>query len=350
MAVNGEISSWAEVLSGVPQGSVLGPLLFVVYINDLPEEISTMVRMFADDTKIFVDVSNEVNRDALQDDIMRLSKWAKKWQLSFNVKKCKVMHIGVKNPNHEYTMEHDGKDRVLEITQVERDLGVHVDHKLKFSTHTEIQTNKANKILGLIRRSFTQLEAKSMCMLYKSLIRPLLEYGHSITYPRYEKDKKLIEGVQRRATKMITELKDKDYPDRLKELKLPTMHFRRDRGDVIECYKFTHGLYDSEVPFRMDNDTTRRGHSLKIKKVRADKEVRRHFFGNRVVNLWNSLPEKLVTAPSVNSFKNRLDKLWNEHLYNLEPIPICRIHYFEESEDEEVVETDVQANGLPDVV
>ena len=153
------------------------------------------------------------------------------------------MHIGGNNPRQDYTIEHDEIDSILEKTEVERDLGVHVDQKLKFSTHTEIQTNKANKILRLIRCSYTQLDPKSMCMLYKSLTRPLLEYGHSITYPRYEKDKKLIEGVQHRATKMIPELKDKDYIDRLKALKLPSMHYRRDRGDVIECYKFTHGLY-----------------------------------------------------------------------------------------------------------
>ena len=105
-----------------------------------------------------------------------------------------------------------------------------------------------------------------MCMLYKSLIRPLLEYGHSITYPRYENDKKLIEGVQHRATKMIPELKDKNYIDRLKALKLPSMHYRRDRGDVIECYKFIHRLYKPETQFTIDDDTTRRGHSLKLKK------------------------------------------------------------------------------------
>ena len=135
---------------------------------------------------------------------------------------------------------------------MESNLRVHVDHKLKFSTHTELQTNKANKILGLIRRSYTQLDPKSMCMLYKPQIRPILEYGHSITYPRFEKDKKLIEGVQHRATQMNTELKDKDCTDRLKA--------RRDHGDVIECYKFTHGLYKSKTPFAIDNDTTRRGH------------------------------------------------------------------------------------------
>ena len=147
VAVYGVALSWADVLSGVPQESVLGPLLFVVYINDLPEEIDTMVRMFADDTKIFVDASSKANRIALQEDIIRLINWAKKWQLSFIVEKCQKMHIGGNNPRQDYTMEHDEIDSILEKTEVERDLGVCVDQKLKCSTRTEIQTNKANKIL-----------------------------------------------------------------------------------------------------------------------------------------------------------------------------------------------------------
>ena len=106
----------------------------------------------------------------------------------------------------------------LEKTSIEKDLGVNVDNELKFSNHTEMQVNKGNKIIGLICRSFTYLDRNSMLTMYKTLVRPLLEYGHTIMYPRYEKDKKLIEGVQRRATKMVQELKDKEYPDRLKHL------------------------------------------------------------------------------------------------------------------------------------
>ena len=336
VAVSGEESGWSEVLSGVPQGSVLGPLLFVVYINDLPEEVHTTVRMFADDTKVFVDVSEPEKVRELQEDIERLDVWAKKWQMTFNATKCKVMHIGKKNPCTQYKMTQNGEEVTLERTSVEKDLGVHVDDQLKFSQHTEIKVNKANKLLGMIRRSYTHLDKDSMTTLYQSLIRPLLEYGHTITYPRYEKDRKLIEGVQRRATKMVPELKNSNYVDRLKAMKLPSMHYRRDRGDMIECYKFTHDLYKSSPPFDMDHDHSRRGHSLKFKKRRVKTSVRQHFFSERVVNHWNQLPEEVVTSPTLNTFKNRLDKHWQCYYYSLESLPTRRLIYKDDVEDDEM--------------
>jgi len=330
VAVNGEESSWSNVLSGVPQGSVLGPLLFVIYINDLPEQVHTMVRMFADDTKVFADASARGAVQEIQEDIIRLDNWAKEWQLTFNAKKCKVMYVGKKNPCHEYKMEQEGVQIELERTRVEKDLGVHIDDQLKFSDHTEIQVNKANKLLGLIRRSYTYLDKDCITTLYKTLIRPLLEYGHCITYPRFEKDRKLVEGVQRRATKMIPELRDMEYPDRLQALKLPSMQYRRERGDMIESYKFTHQKYKSDYPFIDGSESNSRGNSLRFKKSHVRTKIRQHFFSHRVINLWNSLPDEVVTAPTINTFKNRLDRHWRHFTYNLEPLPTSRMHYTED--------------------
>jgi hypothetical protein len=324
VVINGEESSWADVLSGVPQGSVIGPLLFVIYINDLPEEVHTTVKIFADDTKLFTDISRDQMAQELQNDIHRLDKWAEKWQLKFNADKCKVMHIGQKNQQRSYDMKKRGEMIELEKTIMEKDLGVNIDNQLKFSNHIEMQVNKGNKLLGLIRRSFTYLDRNSMLTMYKTLVRPLIEYGHAIIYPRYEKDKKLIEGVQRRATKIIKELKDKEYPDRLNALKLPSLQYRRDRGDMIETYKFTHGNYTSTYPFINDEDNSRRGHSFKLKKGRFYTNVRKHFFSERVVNLWNALPDQIVDAPTINTFKNRLDRHWNKYLYSLDSIPTTR--------------------------
>ena len=124
------------------------------------------------------------------------------------------MHIGLKNPKNDYVMVRNVEEIELESIILEKDLGVNMDNKLKFDRHTEIQVNKANKMLGMIRRAYTYLDTDSMNTLYKSIIRPLLEYGHVIAYPRYEKDCKLIEGVQKRATKMVPELKNLEYTDR----------------------------------------------------------------------------------------------------------------------------------------
>ena len=322
--VNGEESKWADVLSGVPQGSVLGPVLFVCYINDLPDEIHTNVKLFADDTKIYADVSKKNGSEELQEDITRLDEWASKWQLSFNSSKCKVMHIGNKNPQKSYNMRQDSKTVEIEKTEMEKDIGVHVDNDLKFDKHVEIQCGKANKILGMIRRAFTYIDTNSMKHLYTALIRPILEYGHAVTYPRFKKSEILLENVQHRATKMVPELKDLDYEDRLDRMDLQSLYYRRDRGDMVECYKMTHGSYDIKPILKLDPDITRRGHSYKLRIVGSQKEVRHHFFSIRVVKKWNSLPESVVNAPSLNSFKSRLDKLWNIYKYSQMPPPPCK--------------------------
>eukprot|EP00794_Sanderia_malayensis_P002671 gene2671-3090_t len=314
--VNGEVSRWADVLSGVPQGSVLGPVLFVCYINDLLDEIHTHVKLFADDTKVYADVSKSIKSQELQGDIARLDEWERKWQLAFNSSKCKVMHMGNKKTQQSYYMEVDNKSVELKKTELKKDIGVHVDNKLKFDRHVEIQFNKANKILGLIRRAFTFIDLDRMKKLYTSLIHPILEYGHAITYPRYRKSEKLLENIQHRATKMIPDLKNLEYEDRLKAMDLQSLYYRRDRGDMIECYKMTHGQYHIKQILKLDEDKTRRGHEFKLKVSACNKELRHHFFILRVVTKWNSLPEEVVTAPSLYSFKNRLDKYWKHVKFN----------------------------------
>ena len=318
--VNGEVSSWSNVLSGVPQGSVLGPLLFVLFINDLPEVIQTLVRIFADDTKLFTNTIDPASYELLQDDVNRLTKWAEKWNLVFNTDKCCVLHLGRHNPKRQYKMVVDNVEYILQETELEKDLGINVDPRLSFTKHIEIQTNKANKILGIIRRSFTYLDQDIVLSLYKTLIRPIIEYGHAITYPRYVKDQRLIESVQRRATKLIPMLKEFPYEERLKALKLPSMFYRRDRGDMIECFKYTHDLYKCEAPFIVQTNNTR-GHSYKLYKAGANSSLRRHFFNHRVINRWNGLPEGVVNAVSLNDFKKKLDAHWSEYTYIQSPVP-----------------------------
>ena len=213
-------------------------------------------------------------------------------------------------------MVQDGKNVALKSTAVEKDLGVHVDTLLKFDKHAELQANKANKLLGMIRRAFTHIDKDNMSMLYKSLVRPHLEYGHAIAYPRLKKSELILESIQRRATRIIPELKGLEYEDRLKALDLPSLYYRRDRGDMIECYKMTHGYYDTDQILKLDNsDRNLRGHSLKLQMTQSTKNVRHHFFSIRVVNKWNALPEDVVSAPSLNAFKNQLDNNWKHLKY-----------------------------------
>ena len=317
VVLNGSESSWGDVLSGIPQGSVLGPFLFVCFVNDLPEAVHSACYLFADDTKLFARVPGDSH--TLQEDLDRLQLWSDLWQLRFNASKCKVMHIGKQDTPAEYHMKSGSEEVILESCDVEKDLGVNVDSDLKFSYHVSTQTEKANKLLGLIRRGFTVLDRISLPALYKSIIRPHLEYGNVVWHPRLKGDEKQLENVQRRATKLIPELANMDYEERLRQLKLPSLYYRRARGDMIECYKYLHGIYDVQNTQSLlpeEASTSTRGHSHKLKKPFARRAVRANFFSVRVVNAWNSLPDSVVAAPTLNSFKSRLDKVWSSFMYS----------------------------------
>ena len=155
VVVNDSRSSWADVTSGIPQGSVLGPMLFIIYINDMPTSVLSSIYLFADDAKVYRNISSNDDPPTLQHDLQQLEKWSERWQLRFNSNKCKVMHLGRQNPRQNYTMG----GTTLATTTSEKDLGVYVDTELTFEKHIETVVNQANRMLGLIRRSYTYLDS-----------------------------------------------------------------------------------------------------------------------------------------------------------------------------------------------
>ena len=165
--VDCEISNWKSVLSGVPQASVLGPILFLIYTNDLEDDISSKVLKFADDTKEF----RKVTKQSLQDDLNKLVKWSEKWQMLFNFGKCKCIYIGHGNMDEEYKIG----DAVLGRTTQEKDLGVTFSADMKVSEQCRVAASKRNQILGLIRRTLTYKEKQLIVPLYKAIVRPHLE-------------------------------------------------------------------------------------------------------------------------------------------------------------------------------
>ena len=317
VSVNGSKSTWEQVVSGVPQGSVLGPILFVLYINDLPKSVQSNIKLFADDTKLFRRVQGIEDCHALQDDIDSLENWSKNWLLKFHPQKCKVLRLGKHQQTFEYTMkDREGNPLILETTEVEKDLGVQIDSKLSFKTHITAAAKKGNMIVGLIRRSFSFLDLNTFPLLYRSLVRPHLEYANTIWAPRLKADKFLIEQVQHRATKMVPGLGDLPYEERLRRLKLPSLAHRRLRGDVIEMYKYTHGKYNVDTSWlQLKKHHLTRGHPLQLEKQHCNLEVRSNVFSQRAVQSWNSLPEEVACAPSLNAFKARVDKFWADHKY-----------------------------------
>ena len=308
VSIDGELSDWVYVKSGIPQGSVLGPILFVVFINDMPRVINNCCKLFADDAKIYSAIHSEDDTVSLQNDINSLVEWSTLWQLPFNIEKCKCMHVGRKSTAHSYQMN----DHILENVNEEKDLGVIIDNRLKFHTHTSAAIKKANSILGLIKRSFATLDEDILPLLFTSMVRPHLEYGNIIWGPHFVGDIKAVERVQKRATRMIPSLKNLSYRKRLEILNLPSLSYRRKRGSMIMIFKIMTKKLNISLDhfFSLSNFKTR-GHVYKIlKNQRATKQVRCHSFSIRSVSDWNRLPSDVVLAESVNQFKNKLDEHW----------------------------------------
>lgn len=310
--VNNVMSSKQSVASGVPQGSVLGPVLFVIYINDLPEVTDSPANMFADDTKTYEKIKQVLDSDKLQNSIISLQGWGGTWQMGYNLIKCKHMRLnGNILPPNQYSMrDANGHQHSIETVSVEKDLGVNVDNNLNFETHIDNITKTAYRVLGTIKRTIKYMDKISFLTLYKSLVRSHLEYAQEVWSPKRITDKRKLENVQRRATRLLPQLRGFTYYDRLVWLGLPTLEHRRLRGDMITLFKITHGYIRTNLSIPYSTNRRTRGHPFKLESERKTSRVGRQFFTSRVVKEWNKLPEAVVSAPSVNSFKSRLDDYW----------------------------------------
>ena len=218
------------------------------------------------------------------------------------------MHIGYHNDKHIYQMG-SGESR-MDLNQVtsEKDLGITFQDDLQFTKHLSDKVKKANSILGLIHRSFQHIDNEMFMHLYKALVRPHVEYASSVWSPFKLRDIKLIEGVQRRATRLSRDLRNEPYNIRLTTLGLPTLQFRRERADMLQVFKILNGYedIDSSRLFTLSS-TGLRGHSLKLFKERSRLLLRKQTFTQHVVDSWNNLPENVVNAPSINVFKSRFN-------------------------------------------
>jgi hypothetical protein len=306
VGINKIYSRWQNVVSGVPQGSVLGPLLFVIYINDLDCNIVSKLCKFADDTKLGRSVKNVVEVDKLREDLNRIYQWSVDWQMLFNVDKCTVMHMGRTNLKNDYSLG----GNVLKKIEQEKDLGVMINFNGKQSEQCLIAAKKANTVLGMIKRNISFKSKENMVRLYKALVRPRLEYCIQAWCPYLRKDIELLESVQRRATKQIEGYWNLRYEDRLKRTKLISLEKRRVRGDLIQVFKILKGFdkVDYRDYFEISQENRTRGHSLKLVKKRSKSDIRKYFFTQRIIEGWNKLPQYVVDADSINCFKNRLDE------------------------------------------
>ena len=308
VVLNGTFSEWMAVLSGVPQGSVLGPLLFIIFINDLDEKITggVMASKFADDTNVRRTVTTEEERAELQEALLKLERWANMWGMEFNVSKCKLSDaLRAEQPQAHYTM----KGRLLEKTEEERDLGVVTTANAKPGAQCAKVAHTAQAVLGQISRDFHFRDKDIFLGLYKQYIQPHLKFSIQAWAPWCQKDKELLENVQKRAVRMISGLKSEDYEDRLKELGLTSLEERRHRADMALVHSVMHGHSDvnvddwfqkADISARATRVTTG---ALNVRPRYGQLEVRKHSFTVRVTTNWNSVPRELKQKTSAHSFK-----------------------------------------------
>ena len=235
-----------------------------------------------------------------------LQYWAEKWQMEFNVDKCEVIHFGKNNRNMEYT----ANGKILGSVDEQMDLGVHVHRSLKVATQVDRVVKKAYGVLAFIGRGIEFRSHEVMLQLYKTLVRPNLEYCVQFWSPHYRKDVEALERVQRRFTRMLPGMEGKSYEERLIDLKLFSLERRRLRGDLIETYKMVRGLdrVDSESLLPLMGTMSTRGHNFKLRGNRYRTEVRGMFFTQRVVRPWNALPAAVVNSATLWAFKRLLDE------------------------------------------
>ena len=306
--IKGKGSNWVDVLSGVPQGSVLGPLLFLIYINDIDDCATTIdkLRKFADDTKLGHCINSGNDKEKLQQALDRIVEWGNKWKMEYNVGKCKVLHIGQSNPCHGYYMN----GTALKEVENEKDLGIWYSKNLKPSLHCLEAARIAKGILYQIARNFHFRDKKVFLDLYKKHVRVHLEYASPAWSPFRIGDIEVLEKVQQKFVNMVSGLNGTTYEQKLSELDLPTLAERRLRFDMIQTFKIIKGIdkVDANNFFRYNQqERTRNNHPLNLIQRHSKTDTCKNFFSSRVIQHWNNLPAHVKNSENLEQFKCRLD-------------------------------------------
>ena len=299
VVVNGVKSDWAPVLSGVPQGTVLGPLLFSLYINDISSDIESEIRLFADDCVCYREIKDKKDTMKLQRDIDRLGSWARKWGMRFQPVKCNMMQLTrkrIKKIHASYTLEGTNLENVESIKY----LGVTITSDLRWNTHVSNVCTKANRTLGFLRRNLHSCPQEVKEAAYKGLVRPVLDYGSSVWDPPGVVLQEELESVQKRAARFVTGNYDYETGSMtgiLGQLKWESLKKRRKDNRLILLYKGLKGK--ASVPTDDLIPKTRRcrnQHSMAFQTPIANTDVYKGSFFPQTIRDWNALPDSLISS------------------------------------------------------
>ena len=312
VVVDGESSDWIPVTSGVPQGTVLGPLLFLSFINDLPCGISSNIRLFADDCLLYRPISNTDDTKVLQNDLDTLHRWSQRWQMKFNVEKCNSMTFTLRRGPIKANY-HMGTSLLSVVTETTY-LGLTLTCKMSWSKHISGATARANRILGLLRRNLRGSSQKIKECAYLALVRPHLEYCSSVWNPYSSKDIAKIESIQRQAARFV--LNKYQYRESVSAMINELNWLSLEKRRQIACLNLLYKIKTNQVAINpliylqpMSQTITRASHPDKFKIIPTRTQLYQNSFFPRTIVWWNGLPPNIITSTSYEAFKVSLGSL-----------------------------------------
>ena len=310
MVIKGNSSDWGTITSGVPQGSVLGPLLFLVFINDIVDIVKSEIKLFADDTSLYLTVDHPITAAAtLNTDLSSIDEWSKRWLISFNAVKTDSMIISRKHqsPAHPPLVF---QGHILNSVNNHKHLGLTLRSDLKWSDHVNLLIIRASKQLNILKSLQYRLNRETLEVIYTSFIRPILEYASVVWDGCAQQQSDQLESIQLAAARAVTgAMKTTSIAKLYEEIGWETLAKRREKAKLIQIYKIVHHIgpgYLREVfPYIPDVDThfchdTRR--KFDIPHFRARTDLFDRSFVPSSTRLWNSLPLDTRNATSLSQF------------------------------------------------
>ena len=293
---SGAKSDPGPVVSGVPQGTVLGPLLFLLFINDLPDQLACKTRLFADDCIVYTQIRSIRDSQKLQSDLDRLAIWEKTWGMEFHPQKCSILSVTKAKSPKKFMYKLKG--HILENTPTAKYLGVHLTSDLNWNFHIDKITKKANSVLGFVKRNMNNCSKETKSLAYKALIRPHVEYCCAVWSPFSAKSKHKLEMVQRRAARYATNRyhNTSSVTSMLTDLNWNTLESRRSKSQLVMFFKILNDIVDIRASDYLTPayGRTRSNHSKKFRLFSSRTDTFKFSFFLRIVS-WNSLPSLLAS-------------------------------------------------------